>query len=390
LIYNGNQDLINTLGIYNPEGFAIVQDTGISFLQDVDYFDQFTRQIVMKHRGTVWAGCYGFFLGDEWQLSPKFKIHSGLRAEYEQRNADLFFSPRFSCFFNLDSANEFTLAAGLYSQNDHPFYIRFKNPETPSEKSGHVNAEWTHHLTPRYRLEWQNYYKYYYHLQTTGLVNTKKLDWKNNTYIAYLSKGEFESLPDSLQDIFISHFGEREERYAARGTGHAFGSEISFFYDPAPQWSGWFSAEYAYSKRRDTPNGIRYDFQFNRPWSVNWVNRFRFPKGKTELAIRGKWAAGLPYTDFKIREFNPELEKTDTLFVVKKRHGRRYVHYSRADIRLTRHGKLAGRPFQTYLGIWNIMNRPNFLLRDSKTDRIRFFDLSYPIPIIFLGMRWDL
>lgn len=157
--------------------------------------------------------------------------------------------------------------------------------------------------------------------------------------------------------------------------------------DPKPFWSGWVSAEAGYSKRRDLPGQVTYDYRYHRPWAFNWVNYFHMPSNY-ELSIRGRYAAGLPYSEFKAPGFPGAEAGGDTAFYLGPRNGARFAPYSRWDIRLAKETTLFGHPFQSYMEIWNAFNTPNFIMRDQKTESWKFIDANYPIPILFLGMNW--
>ncbi len=95
----------------------------------------------------------------------------------------------------------------------------------------------------------------------------------------------------------MERFGDRTLGYRNGGTGKAAGAEVSFNYDPNRTWGGWLTAGVGYSKRQDAPGERVYDFRYARPWAFNWVNHFKLPN-RYGLSVRGRWAAGLPYTDY--------------------------------------------------------------------------------------------
>jgi hypothetical protein len=384
IIYNGNTDVLNALGHYNTQGLIIRRDDSNTF-SDINYLNRLMRQIVFKHKGKTWGSFYGLYLQDKWEITPRQRLTGGIRLEYEENADEFFASPRAAYFFNVDSANEITLASGLYSQNDIPFYMRQANKDLVSEKAVHVNGEWTHHFSPHYRLELQNYYKFYFDMLVPRLDYTGRINWGDGM-IGDIDSLDFQDLTEEQQQDFMDLYGEREFRYRNSGIGNALGAELSFFYDPLPVWNGWISAELSLSNRRDRKHEDWYAFRYHRPWIFNWVNYFRFPGGKYEASLRARYAAGLPYT-----EFQTEMEESsDTLLYIGPRNEKRYSPYSRVDFRLTRSSTVFGHPFHTYFGIWNFFNRPNFLLRDRKTKEIKFFDYNIPVPVIFLGMdfRW--
>jgi len=78
------------------------------------------------------------------------------------------------------------------------------------------------------------------------------------------------------------------------------------------------------------------------------------------------------------------------LMVVEQKNNRYYSPYFKGDIRLEKNSKFFGHPTMFFFEVWNATNEPNFILTDSKTGAIKFFDLNYPFPIVFLGyeFRW--
>ncbi len=405
LIYNGNTDLLSSLGHYGSQGVLITKNTPGSD-PNIDYVGRLIEQMNFQHTGKVYGSFYCLYAEDSWSPNPRQRLTVGLRLEYEENSGDYFPSPRLSYFHNINKANEITFAAGIYSQNDVPFYIRQSNNTLNSEKSFHANFEWTHHFTKSYRLELQSYYKYYWDLVTPGMYNTRELIWGDDG-IGYLDSAAFSQLSHQAQEDFIDLHGQRDLRYANTGIGNALGLELSFFYDPVPVWNGWISAEVSMSQRRDnkgekwsdfmlnklsladsknTQGEVWYDFRFHRPWIINWVNYFKFPSSPYEFSIRARYAAGLPYTNFN----TGSNESSDTLLYIGPKNEERYMSYQRVDIRLTKSSTLFGHPYQWYFAVWNFFNRPNFMLRDKETEQARFINFNIPFPVIFYGMnfRW--
>jgi hypothetical protein len=384
MIYNGNSDLLSSIGHYNSKGFLITRSTPGS-MADLDYMGRLLEQIKFNHKGKIYGSFYGLYTQDTWNITSKQRLTGGLRLEHEERARDWFLSPRLSYFLNLNKRNELTFATGLYSQNDMPFYIRHSNPRLYAEKAFHLNSEWTHYFSPDYRLELQNYYKHYWALIISDLENTGKLDWGEDGIGSHDSLS-FQQLSSREQEAFRELHGERRFQYQNGGVGRAFGAELTFFYDPVPVWNGWISAEISQSRRRDKKGKNWYPYRHHRPWIINWVNYFKFPGSPYEASIRARYAAGLPYTDFK-----QDLgESSDTLLYIGPMNGKRYMAYQRVDMRLTHSSLLFGRPFQYYFAVWNFFNRPNFLLRDRKKEEVKFFNFNYPIPLLFFGLtyRW--
>jgi hypothetical protein len=384
LIVNGSIDATDALGYLDPAGTVIRSgDPGSS--EGVDYLSALPDLIRFDYAGKSSGSFLGSYLSDSWSPDERHRLTAGVRAELDTWSGDAFLSPRAAYFQALGDKDEITLASGLYSQSDFTFNLRDVNPELRPEKAFHVNLEWSHRFSKGYRLEAQAYQKNYYDLAVPILYNTGKLDFHNG--IVQIDSADFQKLDPSLQQIILDRFGEKRLEYRNQGVGKAAGGEISFFYDPVSYWSGWVSGEASYSKRRDLPGEAAYDFRYHRPWAFNWVNYFHMPSNY-ELSIRARFAAGLPYTDYKIPDVPGASVGGDTLFYLAPRNTSRYAPYSRWDIRLSKEFPVFGHPMSSYMEIWNAFNTPNFIMRDQKTEQWKFIDANYPIPILFLGVSW--
>jgi hypothetical protein len=384
IIVNGSVDVTDALGYLDPAGTTILDsDPGAS--SSADYLTSLPDLIRFDYDGRNSGSFLGGYLSDDWTFDDRHRLTLGLRTELDTWSGDAFLSPRAAYFQSLGDKDEITLASGLYSQSDFPFNYRDVNPRLRPEKAFHVNAEWAHRFSPRFRLEMQLYQKNYYDLVVPILRNTGRIKFNNG--LLDMDSAAFEQLDPALRQMILDRFGEKILNYANEGVGKAAGGELSFFYDPAKVWSGWVSAEAGYSKRRDLPGESMYDFRYHRPWAFNWVNYFHMPSNY-ELSLRGRFAAGLPYTDFKFPDLPGAVVGADTLFYLAPRNTSRYAPYSRWDIRLSKEFKVFRHPMTSYMEIWNAFNTPNFIMRDQKTEQWKFFDANYPIPILFLGLNW--
>ncbi|HKP97909.1 MAG TPA: TonB-dependent receptor [Fibrobacteria bacterium] len=397
-IVNGNVDALDALGYFDPDGM-LIRNSDVGSDRGADYLEQLPRLVRFDQKGSLSADFLAAYLSGEYSFDAAHRLILGLRAESDTYADKPFFSPRASYFQSLGRRDELTFAAGLYSQSDFPFQIRNTNTALEPEKAFHFNAEWTHTFSRSYRLECDFYQKNYFDLVVPFLVNTGRLDWQSDL-LKHLDSAEFAKLPQARRDSVTDRYGERILNYRNGGTGKAAGAEISFFYDPTRNWGGWITAEAGYSKRRDAPDERTYDYRYERPWAFNWINHFKLPN-RFGLALRGRYAAGVPYTDYRMYgksgdnigsgfATTPADPDNDTLFYAGPRNGRRYSPYSRWDIRLSREIPVRKHMLETYFELWNAFNTPNFLMRDSGTRNWKFVDLNYPIPILFLGIsgRW--
>lgn len=392
-IVNGNVDALDALGHFDPDGFVIRRDEpGVN--PDADYLQRLPKLIRFNQEGSLSGSFLAGYASGEYLFDASHRMTGGVRAETDSYARRLFLSPRLAYFQALGSKDELSFASGLYSQSDFPFQIRGANRELEPEKAFHFNAEWTHAFSDRYKLEVQAYQKNYFDLVVPVLTNTGQLDWHSGP----LEDGDsvaFAALPKRQQDSIIERFGDRRLDYRNGGQGKAGGIEVSFFYEPHARWGGWLSAEAGYSKRQDAPGERVYDFRYSRPWAFNWVNHLRLPE-RFAVAVRARYAAGLPYTDYATYGYAADGIGTgfssradtagDTVFWAGPRNGARYAPYARWDLRVSRKHLAWGGRFESYFEIWNAFNTPNFLMTDAGTRQWKFVDVNYPIPILFLGL----
>ncbi len=387
IIVDGSVDVTDGLGYLDPDGLVIKSgDPGAN--PGANYLNELPDLIRFDYQGRNSGSFLGGYASDAWSLDDDHRITAGFRYELDTWSGDAFLSPRVAYYQGLGDKDELTLATGVYSQSDFPFNERDVNPNLRPEKAFHMNAEWTHHFSRNYRMELQVYQKNYYDLVVPILKNTGRIDFTKSNF-GLIDSAEFRKLDPATRQFLIDRFGEKRLEYTNDGQGKAAGGELSFFYDPTPFWSGWVSGEASYSKRRDLPGQKSYDFRYHRPWAFNWVNYFHMPSNY-ELSLRGRFAAGLPYTNYASPSVPGAQPMGDTLFYLEPRNSSRYAPYSRWDIRLSKEFPLWRHRMSSYMEIWNAFNTPNHIMQDQKTKSWKFFDANYPIPILFLGAsyRW--
>jgi hypothetical protein len=387
IIVNGSVDVTDGLGYLNPDGLVITRnDPGAN--PGANYLTELSDLIRFDYSGRNSGSFLGGYLSDAWRLDDRHRLTAGVRYELDTWSGDAFLSPRAAYYQALGDKDELTVASGLYSQSDFPFNQRDVAPDLRPEKAFHVNAEWTHHFSRNYRMELQVYQKNYYDLVVPTMKNTGRIDF-SGIGLGSIDSAAFAGFDPGVKRMLLDRFGEKELDYSNDGQGKAGGGELSFFYDPFAFWSGWLSGEVSYSKRIDQPGQRAYDFRYHRPWAFNWVNYFHMPSNY-ELSLRGRFAAGLPYTDYASPLTPGARDMGDTVFYLEPRNASRYVPYSRWDIRLSKDFSLFRHKMSSYMEIWNAFNTPNFIMQDQKTHQWKFFDANYPVPILFMGLsyRW--
>jgi hypothetical protein len=408
----GSADFIETVGLFNPEGFAITETDVLSSVGEV------MDNLMMDYEGkrTQWNSAA--YVGDRWEIDADNRLQFGVRFEYLSSGNDFWPSPRISWFHRLSPHRELTLATGLYAQDDFPFYYRHYNPDLLSEKAWHLGAEYSVDLGEHVRLEVGGWFKSYFDLATyrvtsTDQVNTElflervqiltgydpdslineaanalgvpadSMREQMDTAVNYA----IEQLPQEIQADVRTLFAERRLDFSSTGQGMAVGSELGIHFDPSDTWHGWASYEASTSLRQDRDGEFWYPFRRHRPWSLKLQNWWDFPN-QFQLSVRVEHSAGMVYTGFTDFTSIGDGAVGDTVFVVERRNNSRYGRYTRLDLRLTKDSQLLGHPFRSIFEVWNAWMNPNLFLVDSESGQFKWFEMNYPFPTFFMGWEW--
>lgn len=410
-LIKGSRNLSDMLGLYDSRGYVLTTAGFLGLGGDArtELVDGIRYDYEGRQERTNLAG----WIGDVWDPRPDLRVRAGTRLERDGGDGGWFLSPRGSAQWQVGERDELTLSTGLYSQASEEFETRVRNPELTSEKSLHGGLEWSHDFDRSWRFELQAYAKSYWDLAAPRL-SVESVDWDDlpwsspwnglvdssqaalvDSLLRSRARGELQAYYQGLDaqgkaavELLL---GRRVYIYRNTGSGFALGAEASLSYDPVPWWRGWVSAGISTSKRRDADGEPLYPFAQDRPWTFHWVNSFHMPS-RYVLDLHWSAWAGLPWTywnDDRNCQYSTVdgFACSDTLLVVGPRNGRRYAPYQRLDIRLSKESTFFGFPSRTSFEVWNALNAPNFLLRDSETERIQMVDLNVPVPVVFLG--WE-
>lgn len=399
VIVNGNVDMLEPLGYFIDEGFTM--DKEDSARSNFDYLGEYPSRISFAHQGLQEEHFGSVFFSHRWKTASGALTY-GLRGEYQNTSREFFPAPRLDYRWDVDDRNTLLFASGIYSQNNLPFYQRDRDPSLKAEKTGQLGLQWTHRFAKGYRASIDGYYKRYADLVTASLVPDNTIDLQgfllplpdsrlSQDQVAALRSildtvSDFASLPESVQSAAYENFGGLVFQYANTGAGNSLGTELSFFYEPTAIWSGWLSADFSLSNRRNGEGRPYYPYRYHRPVVFNWVNYFDIPGG-FDISFTYRWALGQPYTPYS-GDMNGKGSFAPIL--VGARNSGRLSPYSRLDMRLSRNTRLWNRDFKAYLEVWNSMNSPNYFARDSKTGQLKSAQLNWPFPLFFLGISGDI
>ena len=399
VMVDGNMDMLEPLGYFSEAGFTLRKDD--SALTNLDYLGEYPSRIHFVHAGNLEQHEGAVFASDAWTRG-RGTLTYGLRAQYQSLSRELFPAPRADYLYHAGPRTDLRASAGLYAQDNLPFYERDDNPGLKSEKCAQLGVGATHRFASGWKASFDGYYKRYEDLVVPRLEPDHTLD-RNGFRLplpgarlaqvqadalkaALDSARDFSSLPPDLLELAYDYYGGLRYAYANTGSGNGLGAELSLDYAPTAGWRGWASLEAGLSNRRDGAGQAWYAYRYHRPVIFNWANRFAFAGGY-ELALAYRWAMGQPYTTFSgdgdgRGSFEP--------IVVGARNEGRFAPYSRLDLRLSRARKVWGREVKSYLEVWNAANSPNYFARDADTGRLRAAQLNWPFPFVFLGVSGSL
>jgi hypothetical protein len=395
MIVNSNMDMLDGLGLFTQEGFEIVKTD--STKSNFDYLGSFPSRIRFNHQGTLMEHFGHAYFSDQW-VHGKGTLSYGMRAEWQNTSNELYPAPRIRYTWASSSQTTWGAGAGIYSQNNLPYYQRDVAPTLKAEKTAHVGLQWAHQFGKGYRFEVNSYYKYFYDMVSASLVPNGTIDLDalklpnpgypmDDATVASLQQtldtvAVFGALPDSIKTLAYQAFGNLDLTYTNAGTGQSLGAEMSLFYRPMRAWEGWLSLDLSHSVRRDAPEESFYPYRYHRPVVLNWVNHFAMPS-QYDISLSYRWAMGQPYTPY-----TGTLDGKDGLapILVGARNSGRLAPYSRLDLRLTRNTRWFNAPVKAYLEVWNSMNDPNYFARDVNTGELKSAQLNWPFPLLFLGL----
>jgi hypothetical protein len=377
--------------------FPTLQDSTSAY----DLFKAVLPSVYYHYKGSHVFSNMALYLENAYHINPKLLLKSGLRLEGTFEDSSIFLSPRLAAEYQFDNKHKLTGGGGLYAQNNYEVAYSALIKTLKPEKVGHLFLGWFHKPSKKFKQRVSAYYKYYYDLI---------MDYPDEAVYAYdisasklsatvsellqanninTSDYEIEQWLETLEEQDPEQFREWQKfgalynnvnslTYSNTGTGHAMGIEYFFTFKPAELWKATLSAAYSHSSRKRAPDLPAHPFPLERPVVLTLSNFFTIKKGH-ELAVKYKYASGLPYTNMvynseglTIGPFNEE----------------RFSPYMRLDIRFSKRFRFFGHNGYWYTEIWNALNTPNMLLRDQETEDIISIEYNMPVTVFFTGIKF--
>jgi hypothetical protein len=117
-------------------------------------------------------------------------------------------------------------------------------------------------------------------------------------------------------------------------------------------------ASVAYSRAMFTGlDGVRRPSNYDLPWIVNFAVLQRLGRGY-EISSRYGYATGRPYTPFDLPD---SFAQNRPIYDVSQMNARRAPYFARLDAQLNKDFSVRDLHLILYMGVNNILNRPNFL-----------------------------
>lgn len=351
VITRGNTNFGDMLGPFAQDSGLIFNMDNIS--EDLEFFNLNDRMFVgYKGKKRNFQGAC--FIQDEIHFDDTKMLSLGLRAEGSTLDRDLLLSPRVHYKQQLSSKNEYSISAGLYSQNNYEPDIIALSSKLKPEKCVHFGLGYSHLFREWLKADFDIYGKYYYDL-SVELMDIKSSSSKD------------------LDSNFVT-----SSYYRNDGIGYAFGGEMFLKYDPWEYLFGWLSLSYGHSYRQRQKGWKWHNMPMERPFQLSWNHYFKLPR-KYTISCAYKFTSGLPFTDFTLDTTNIEMK-------IGPYNEKRYDYYKRLDLRLTRGFHKKKRRTEVYLEYINIFNRPNVFLLDKKTKEMKSTALNAP----FAAFTWGI
>lgn len=274
------------------------------------------------------------FLSYQWHPNNKFKIQSGLRANYFEYDGNINLSPRLSISYELTDITTLKAAWGQYYQAA-PLVLLAQseqNKDLNSPHAYHYIAGIDHLLNEDIRLTLELYHKDYNNFPidpNQPLLFLIDEEIYRNMYYAH----------DVITDQGEAYAQGIEAMIQKKMVENLYGA-ISFSY---------FIAQYKNLQGKWHNRSVENRFVFN-------INGGYNPNNKWEFSIDFIYAGGRPYTSFDIeksKKLNREVRQKN------KVNDKRYPDYHALDIRADRRFNFSSSNLIFYLSIWNAYDHHN-------------------------------
>jgi len=313
------------------------------------------------------ANFYSIFLQDDWKLSNRLNLQTGLRMTYYDLGDNIRLDPRISARYRLLHNLNLKASFGLY----HQYFYTF-NPE---------DIDFMNYI--RLIDLWFPIDERYKPIQAVHYIGG--LEYMINDDYLLSMEGYFKDYDHLLDLNEIGDEGEEDD--FLRGHGKAAGLEL-MFRKQTGDFNGWLSYTLSFTERTiELPRAsyflgnknIKREFQtyypsFDRRHSFTLVANYQTSE-KLKLSTRFTYASGLPETptigwknSYTIGA-NPNEVTSDLVPVKASKNSARYPDYLRWDISIMHTFQFNNFSLQPFLQIINVTNHKNIFIYNYNLDR---------------------
>lgn len=306
------------------------------------------------------ANFYSTFLQDDWKLSSRLNIQTGLRMTYYDLGDNFRFDPRISARYRLMHNLNLKASFGLY----HQYFYTF-NPE---------DIDFLNYI--RLIDLWFPIDERYKPIQAIHYIGG--IEYMFNDDYMFSLEGYFKDYDHLLDLNEIGDAGEDDD--FLRGHGRAAGVEL-MLRKQTGDFNGWLSYTLAFTERTiELPrasyfignSNVNREFQtyypsYDRRHSFTLVANYQTSE-KLKLSTRFSYASGLPETptigwknSYTIGG-NPNDVYGDLVPVKAAKNSQRYPDYMRWDISVMHTFQFESWSLQPYLQIINLTNHKNIFI----------------------------
>ena len=268
------------------------------------------------------------------ELSDRWTLSAGLRADYFNLNRSTTISPRLALSFEASRDLTFHLRGGQFTQQVPLIVVAGKRQfeDLPSMRAYHAGVGADYMLRPDTRLTIEAYAKEYRDLP--------------------LDAGD-----PTLSVVDDGLFNQRFKVYGdLSGTGKAYTRGIEFILQRkmAEGIYGLVSGSYSRSRYSDV-SGVWRDRVYDNKWIFSVIGGYK-PDQDWEYSVRWTYAGGGPYTPF-----DQQASTAANIGIIDQ--GRineeRYPDYHSLNFRVDRKFYFSSHMLDIYLSVWNAYNRKN-------------------------------
>lgn len=287
----------------------------------------------------------------DWNISPKFEINAGVRADYYAFLADKFYpAPRLSFKYKFHPQHSFKLSGGIYHQS--PSYVWMTNPNNQSLKALRNSMGvfgWDYLVQDDVRFSVETYYKKYDNLPSGTAPGV-------NDYVVITNTGT--NYGGATEDFQSFGFFDM----TSNGTGKSYGVEflVQKKFSDTPFYG--LSSLTINKTELTANNGITYPGQYDQRFILNISGGYK-PNTKWEFSAKFRYFTGVPFTPTYAKGDNPksamDIQNLPDEYLTGRLDAAHHL-----DIRVDRYFNFGNSTLTLYVDIQNVYNY-NIPLRPS-------------------------